>query len=359
VTSGQQESTFDQLSVDHIRFYVRDVAAKAAGFGQRYGLDLVKGRSTDADDATSIALISNGIRLVFTEPLIRDHPGAAYLEQHGDGVADIALRTGDAAAAFAEAVRRGAQPISGPAENSGRVTASIAGFGDVVHTFVEYRDGAATLPPGFEAGAEVTAQATAGLREVDHFAVCLEAGQLDPTVDFYVEVLDFATIFEERIVVGSQAMLSKVVQSRSGAVTLTLIEPDVSCDPGQIDQFIKNHGGAGVQHVALTTDDIVRSVGTLVERDVEFLVTPGTYYELLAQRLELSRHEVGELRALNLLVDEDHDGQLYQIFARSTHPKNTFFMEIIERAGARTFGSGNIKALYEAVELQRSKQEPQ
>ena len=359
MTTGPEHSTFDQLSVDHIRFYVRDVAAKASLFGQRYGLDLVMGRTAPADDATSIALISDRIRMVFTEPRIPDHPGAAYLEQHGDGVADIALRTRDAAGAFAEAVRRGAQPVSGPSESNGRVTASIMGFGDVVHTFVEYRDGAASLPPGFETGAEVVPQESVGLCEVDHFAVCLEPGQLDPTVDFYVSVLDFSSIFEERIVVGRQAMLSKVVQSSSGAVTLTLIEPDVSRDPGQIDDFIKNHGGAGVQHVALTTDDIVRSVGTLVERGVDFLVTPGTYYDLLAQRLEPSRHEVGELRKLNLLVDEDHDGQLYQIFARSTHPNNTFFMEVIERAGARTFGSGNIKALYEAVETQRGEQEQQ
>jgi len=152
-------------------------------------------------------------------------------------------------------------------------------------------------------------------------------------------------------------MDSKVVQSRSGAVTFTLIEPDLSQQPGQIDDFLRNHGGAGVQHIAFAAEDIVKAVGLITSRGVEFLDTPASYYSLLPRRLRLARHTVDELQGLNVLVDEDHDGQLFQIFSRSVHPRNTLFLEVIERLGARTFGSGNIKALYEAVELQRARDE--
>lgn len=267
-------------------------------------------------------------------------------------MANIALTASDAAGAFTEAVRRGAAAVAEPAERDGLVTASIRGFGDVIHTFVQRPalTDARTLP-GFSAVPEEGARFDSGLGAIDHFAVCLEAGQLASTVEFYEKVLDFRMIFEERIVVGSQAMDSKVVQSRSGSVTLTLIEPDTSLDPGQIDKFLKNHGGAGVQHIAFTADNIVESVGLLKSVGVSFLSTPDAYYRLLS--VDLAKHSVSRLRELDVLVDEDHDGQLFQIFTASVHPLGTFFMEVIERLGARTFGSGNIKALYEAVERQR------
>jgi 4-hydroxymandelate synthase len=172
-------------------------------------------------------------------------------------------------------------------------------------------------------------------------------------VKFYERVLGFRRTFSERIVVGAQAMDSEVVQSRSGRVTLTLIAPDVSREPGQIDEFLKNHGGAGVQHIAFAATDIVQAISTLRANHVEFLRTPDSYYLMLPKRLDLAAHSVDELRSLNVLADADHDGQLFQIFAKSVHPRRTFFFEVIERLGASTFGSGNIKALYQAVELER------
>jgi 4-hydroxymandelate synthase len=190
---------------------------------------------------------------------------------------------------------------------------------------------------------------------IDHFAACLPAGTLDPTVAFYESALGFSVIFEERIVVGAQAMLSRVVQSASSQVILTLIEPDLSAQPGQIDEFVKNHDGAGIQHIAFKTGAIGPAVSALREREVEFLTAPSAYYRLLTERLQLAAYSVDELQQLNILVDEDHDGQLFQIFAKSTHPRRTFFFELIERLGARTFGSGNIRALYEAVEAERIK----
>ncbi|MGP4011173.1 4-hydroxyphenylpyruvate dioxygenase [Streptomyces sp. 4N124] len=351
-------SVFDELSIDHVEFYVQDTAVAAAQFIDSYGFE-VYGASEPAHSAEavrSVALGKNQIRLVLTMAQGADHPAAAYVEQHGDGVANIALTTSNATEAFTEAVRRGAAPVAEPAERDGLTTASIRGFGDVVHTFVQRPASSdARVLPGFSSVPETGARFDSGLGEIDHFAVCLEARQLTPTVEFYEKILDFQMIFEERIVVGRQAMDSKVVQSRSGSVTLTLIEPDTSLEPGQIDKFLKNHDGAGVQHIAFTADNIVESVGLLKSRGVSFLSTPDAYYRLLS--VDLTKHSVSELQELDILVDEDHDGQLFQIFTSSVHPHGTFFMEVIERLGARTFGSGNIKALYEAVERQRAEAE--
>ncbi len=332
-------SHFEDLTVDHIGLRVVDLDAWTTEFVHGYGLTV-----TDAPDRTgagrTAVLARGGIRLVLRQPPHEGHPDAVYTRRHGDGVADIALGTADAAGAFAEAVRRGARPLAEPVERDGVVTASVAGFGDVAHTFVQR--------PAARPTADAAATDT-GLRQVDHFAVCVEAGELDTTVAFYQRVLDFRMIFEERITVGAQAMNSKVVQSRSGLVTLTVIEPDTTRDPGQIDGFLKNHGGAGVQHVAFTTDDIVHTVTAMRSAGVEFLATPDAYYGRLPERLALSRHSSGQLGSLRILADEDHAGQLFQIFTRSTHPFRTLFFEVIERAGATTFGSGNIRALYEAV----------
>jgi 4-hydroxymandelate synthase len=353
----RQVRTFDDLVLDHVVFHVADAEARAVEFGRGYGLDMYAcAGAPRGAGAYSVAVGRRDICLVFTEFGADDHPAAAYVQAHGDGVADIALATPDARGAFAEAVRRGARPVARPAAVDGIVTASIAGFGDIVHTFVERTASPAgrRVLPGFTPTDRPAAEDT-GVAVLDHFAVCLEGGQLDPTVEFYERVLDFRMIFEEKIVVGRQSMNSKVVQSVSGTVTLTLIEPDMTRDPGQIDEFLKNHGGAGVQHIAFTTSDIVASIRAMKARGVEFLNTPGAYYDLLGERIELDRHSIPGLRELNILADEDHDGQLFQIFARSTHPRGTFFMEVIERAGARTFGAGNIKALYEAVEAERLK----
>ena len=239
------------------------------------------------------------------------------------------------------------------------VTASIVGFGDVTHTFIQRLPSTdAHALPGLvpSAGSTVGTEESTGLRAIDHFAVCLEAGQLLPTVTYYEQVLDFRTMFSERIIVGQQVMDSIAVQSLSGTFRLTLLEPDLSQDSGQIDQFLKDHGGPGIQHIAFAADDIAREVSGLGAAGVEFLRTPGAYYDHMPQRLVPVRHSIERLRELSILADQDQDGQLFQIFTRSVHPRGTLFFEIIERFGARTFGSANIKALYCAVEAERTRE---
>lgn len=349
---------FRDLTLDHVKFYVEDVSGAATALSESYGFGTYAASGFPdgrVSDTYSVALGTDRIRLVLCSAQTDDHPGRAYVEAHGDGVCDIAIRADDVAVTFAEAVSRGARPIADPVARDGMVTATIGGFGDVVHTLVQRpADVDPRVLPGFGM-LDRSGPPGVGLHEMDHFAVCVEAGRLDETVAYYERTLGFSMIFSERITVGAQAMNSKVVQSAGGTVTLTIIEPDLSRDPGQIDDFLKNHGGAGVQHIAFTSEDIVASIDGLRDRGIELLTTPASYYELLAGRLELSKHSVGDLQRLNILVDEDHDGQLFQIFARSTHPRRTFFFEVIERCGARTFGSGNIKALYEAVELESAK----
>ncbi len=364
MSRGTTVSAFECLGVDHVGLSVADLAEATELFVGRYGLGIYARSADSPAGVRTVAMGRQDIRFVLTEAGDADHPAAAYVERHGDGVSDIALSTRDAAAAFTEAVRRGARPVAPPTTRDGVVTASIAAFGDVVHTFVQRPSSSdMRVLPGLRAVTDMPGEPAPGaapdlgLRTIDHFAVCLEAGQLIPAVEFYRTVLDFEMVFTERIVVGRQAMDSMVVQSRSGTVTLTLIEPDLSKDAGQIDQFVKDHGGAGVQHIAFATDDIVRDVDRLSAVGIGFLRTPGAYYDLVPERMELLRHSLDRLRELNILVDQDQDGQLLQIFTRSVHPRGTLFFEVIERLGARTFGSGNIKALYTAVELEQARNE--
>ncbi|MEV6009051.1 4-hydroxyphenylpyruvate dioxygenase [Streptomyces sp. NPDC051976] len=328
--------------VEYVEMYVADARRSAEEFVDLYGFTVV-GRASGADrgaaDAESLALRHGRITLVLTQGLDDDHPASSFVLTHGDGVADLALRTADPRAAYDEAVRDGAIPAGTPGRPA------VVAFGDVVHSFVA---GGTELPDGFtpvEGGPGADR-----LGVVDHIAVCVEAGELERTVAYYVTALGFRVIFEERIVVGAQAMLSQVVQSASGEVTLTVIEPDTSAEPGQIDDFLKNNCGAGVQHLAFTTQGIPDTVAWLSARGVQFLTTPAAYYAHLEERITPSAYSVEQLRAGNILVDEDHAGQLFQLFAAAKPPRRTFFLEIIERRGARTFGSGNIKALYEAVE---------
>ncbi len=337
-------------TIDHLGFHVADADKSAHRMREDYGM-AVLAEGSRAEGERSVLVGAGAVRMLFTQPLTDDHPAARYVREHGDGVADIALRVADPRAAHDLAVARGARSLAAPAERDGVATAAVAGFGDVAHTLVARAPGR-DLPPGLTPVAGVPADL--GLEAVDHVAVCLPPGELAPAVARYRDVLGFSTIFEERIAVGAQAMVSAIVRSDGGDATLTLIEPDPGAEPGHIDGFLRDHRGPGVQHIALGTADITGTVGLLRERGVSFLDAPDAYYRLLAERLDLRRHTVEALRGLGVLVDEDHDGQLFQIFARSTHPRNTVFFEVIERLGATTFGSGNIRALYEAVERGRA-----
>ncbi|OMI35076.1 4-hydroxyphenylpyruvate dioxygenase [Streptomyces sparsogenes] len=341
------------LTLNHLELYVPDAEAAAAGFQHQYGLSRLMTLVEPGAGFRSVALGLPRLPLLVTEGLTERHPASRFVAAHGAGVADIALRAPDARAAFAAAVARGAHPLSPPAAADGGVRAAVTAFGDVAHSFVQVPDGAAgSWVPGL--GTLPAAEDSPTLLErVDHLAVCLPAGGLAPAVRFYREVLGLRAVFEERVEVGGQAMESTAVQNAAEDVTLTLLEPAAGADRGQISEFLEGNNGAGVQHIAFATGDIARSVTELTARGVEFLTTSGAYYDRLAARLSADRHPLPTLRELNILMDEDHDGRLYQIFTRSACPRRTLFFEVIERCGARTFGSGNIRALYQAVADER------
>jgi 4-hydroxymandelate synthase len=352
--------------IDHIELFVGDAQQSAFYYSAAFGFTVSGqgGPETGLVGQRSLLMTQAGINLVLTSGLYPEHPATEYVLRHGDGVAVIAMETDDVAATFDELVGRGARPLARPQSysdfDSTVIVAEVAGFGDVIHRLVERRGpgglpiragvGASFMPGAIQPVASPPTLAEPLVQLIDHFAVCVPAGQLKATVEFYQRVFGFDDIFSEYIDVAGQGMHSTVVQSKSGLVTYTLIEPDTSRRPGQIDDFLHGHGGAGVQHVALITDDIVGTVSRFSERGVRFLKTPASYYETLEARVGPVEAPVAELGRLGILVDRDHWGQLLQIFAESSHVRRTFFMEVIERRGARLFGSGNIKALYEAKE---------
>lgn len=341
------------LGLDHVEMYVGDVDRHVADYVGRYGFRIAAVSPPQCDSHRSIALHQGGIVLVITQALDGRHPAAGFVAAHGDGIADIALRTADARAAFATAISRGATALQAPQRVDDLLTARIRAFGDVVHSLVERAPGESGVGrlPGLIPVDESTTEAACGLRAIDHFAVCVEAGDLEAATRFYEEVFGFARTLEERIVLGGQLIDTCGVRNVAGDVTLVLIEPSSAHEPGHIDAFLQRNRGAGVQHLAFICDDIVTAVRTLRDRGVLFLHTPDSYYQQLPRRLALPEPRVRKLRAHGVLADTDPDGQLLQIFMHSTHPRGTFFHELIERVGGTGFGSRNIRALYESVEL--------
>lgn len=349
----------DVTRIDHVEFHTADADRTARRLSEGFGFRVAGALGSRDAGQRSVLLRQGGIQVLVTMAAEADHPVAEYAARHGEGVATVGLATADPDAALVEALDRGAVPLpaappTGWAEPVDAVR--IRAFGSVGHRFVTAGalaarfaepDAAATAPEG--------AEPLEMLDELDHIAVCVPAGELAATVALHRDVLGFGSIFTERIEVGTQAMNSEVVQSATGTVTLTILEPDPERERGQIDDFLAAHGGPGVQHLAWRTGDIATALPELARRGVGFLAAPGTYYEELAKLPEATGVPLEVLRELNVLVDRDESGELFQIFSRSTHPRRTFFMEIIERRHARTFGTSNITALYRAVELDRSR----
>ncbi|MDR3080487.1 MAG: 4-hydroxyphenylpyruvate dioxygenase [Streptomyces sp.] len=319
----------------------------------------VAGPATGTHDRRSTVLRSGEVTLVVTQALGHGTAVARSVERHGDFIADLAITCSDVHAAFDRAVLAGAtalqQPTPAPTYGQDSWFAVVSGFGDIRHTLVlETGEGSLTLPPDRDWALLPAATDTGGPRPVlDHVAICLEAGTLRKTAEFYEAAFDTPYYSSEYIEVGGQAMDSIVVRNTGGGITFTLIEPDESRLPGQINRFLESHNGPGVQHLAFRVDDIVDSVRSLGDRGVAFLHTPGAYYDVLTERVSGMADRIEDLRETNVLVDRDEWGHLLQIFTRSPYPRGTLFYEYIQRNGARGFGSSNIKALYEAVERER------
>lgn len=349
--------------IDHIEFYVGNAYATSYFFIHALGFRPLAqaGLETGQRDRTSFAVAQGEIRLVFTNALDPDGPIAGHARLHGDGIRDVALAVDDAARAFARAVELGAEPVarpeSVPAEGGSVRTAVVKTFGDTVHSLVERKGTQGALPPGFRAWSgprTVAGGEDASLAAIDHVACCVEAGTLDRWVRFYQEAFGFREAHHEDIVTDHSAMNSKVVESENGAVKLPIMEPAHGRSKSQIDEYLDYHHGPGAQHLALRSSDIVATVRALRRGGVEFLETPPTYYDAIPARLGDVGEDLGLLRDLNVLVDRDRWGVLLQVFTKPITGRPTGFLEIVQRKGARGFGGGNVRALFEAVERQQA-----
>jgi 4-hydroxyphenylpyruvate dioxygenase/4-hydroxymandelate synthase len=345
-------------SVDHVELYVGDAMLSAYFFCQALGFQMVAHAAPESglEGRRSILLGQGSSRMVVTSALGSEGPVADYVRAHGDGVKDVAFATPDVAGAFVEAVRRGARPVQEPVTYEGAggrvVKASIAGPGDLVHSFIQRDSTAGGFLPDMYLPLETAPGSPEALfSALDHVALCLEHGTLLDTVDFYKDVLGFEQTHEENVRTEYSGMNSRVVQTADGRICFPMQEPFTGARRGQLEYFLMAHGGSGVQHLAFLASDITRAVDMLRRGGMSILDVPPGYYETLETRLgDLRGFRRETLQERNILMDRDAWGHLLQAFTRTQHARQTLFFEVIQRQEARGFGGANIQALYEAKE---------
>lgn len=348
---------------DHIEFYVGNAKQASLFYQHCMGFELVAyaGPETGMRDRTSYVLQQNKVRFVLTTALRPDSDIASHVHKHGDGVKVLALWVDDAKKSFHETTSRGAVATQEPQvlkDESGEVVlASIKTYGDTIHTFVERKNYRGPFLPGFKARKSSFASDPTGLLHVDHCVGNVELGKMNEWVRFYEEVMGFKlliTFDDKDISTEYSALMSKVVSNGNGYIKFPINEPATGKKKSQIEEYLEFYQGAGVQHIALATDDIVYTVAELRKRGMEFLYVPDTYYEDVPDRAGRIEEDLKDLKKLNILIDRDEEGYLLQIFSRPVQDRPTLFFEIIERNGAKSFGKGNFKALFESIEREQA-----
>jgi 4-hydroxyphenylpyruvate dioxygenase len=350
---------------DHLEFYVGDAKQAAYYFTNAWGFTPVAyaGLETGQRDRCSYVLEQGNIRFVLTSALEPGSDIGRHVELHGDGVIDIALRVEDAGRAYHEATSRGAKGLLEPTERRdeyGMVKlASIGTYGETKHTFVERKDYNGAFLPGYVAlPSHLPRRARpAGLASIDHIVGNVELGKMNEWVSFYERVLGFSQLqhFDDRAISTEySALMSKVMQNGSGRIKFPINEPAPGRRKSQIEEYLDFYKTPGVQHIALNTTDIISTVRGLIERGVEFLQTPSNYYTDVLDRVGTIAEDIKQLEELSILIDHDDEGYLLQIFSKPIVARPTVFIEVIERKGARGFGEGNFKALFEALEREQA-----
>ncbi|MBU6238796.1 MAG: 4-hydroxyphenylpyruvate dioxygenase [Planctomycetes bacterium] len=353
--------------IDHVRFFVGNARQSAYFYRNAYGFDVVAyaGLETKVKHEAGYVVRQGGITFVLVSPLRANHPDASRLILHGDGVSDIALQVDDVRRAYHLAVERGAIGVIGPTELKDDFGvyeyATIRAYGDTTHTFVNRDQYHGAFAPGFDPidpsrYSPATYHPT-GLLAIDHIVGNVELGKMNEWVEFYRRVLGFEQLvsFDDRdISTEYSALMSKVVQGGRGRIKFPINEPAHGKRRSQIEEYIDFYGGAGVQHIAMATNDIIKTVSALRANDVSFLRVPRTYYDDLKDRVGNIKEDIHELAELGILVDRDDEGYMLQIFTKPVQDRPTLFFEIIQREGAKSFGKGNFKALFEAIEREQS-----
>ncbi len=344
-------------AVHHVEFWVGNAKQAAYYYRKAFGFNQIaySGLETNDREKASYVLQQGRIRMVFSTPLNGNNELAEHIRKHGDGVKDIAFHVDDAKSCYDACIARGAKSAHEPetlSDEYGSITkASIYTYGETVHSFISHNDYNGPFLPGFIEskvdGDEV------GLKFVDHIVGNVELGKMEHWVNFYADIMGFSQIQEfsdDDIATEYSALMSKVMESDNGRIKFPINEPAEGKKKSQIDEYLEFYEGPGVQHVALLTSDIIKTITKLKENGVEFLEVPDTYYEDLTKRVGVIDEDLEVLRKLKILVDRDDEGYLLQLFTKPVEDRPTVFYEVIQRKGSRGFGIGNFKALFEAIE---------
>lgn len=353
-----------QIDWDHVEFYVGNAKQAAHYYMSAFGFEQLAyaGPETGVKDRVSYLLVQNSLRFVLTTSLLPDGPIAEHVRLHGDGVRDVAILVEDARAAWQAARDGGAVSVLEPTvledEHGKLVLATIATYGDTVHSFVQRSDYHGVFAPGFVERRRSLTVRPVGLNAIDHCVGNVGWGEMDAWGEFYARVFGFSQLvsFDDRdISTEYTALRSKVMTDARHLVKFPINEPAQGKKKSQIEEYLDFYHGAGVQHIAIRTDDIIETVRALLANGVEFLDTPDSYYEMLAERVGHIDEAIETLRTLRILVDRDDLGYMLQIFTKPLQDRPTVFFEIIQRKGSLSFGKGNFKALFVSIEREQER----
>ena len=348
---------------DYVEFYVGNAKQAAHFYKTAFGFQSVaySGPETGVKDRASYVVRQNKLTLMLTTPMRAKNDIADHIYKHGDGVKVLALRVEDAKSAWAETTKRGGKSYLKPTtlnDNDGEVVMSgIHTYGDVVHLFIERKNYRGAFMPGFRKWESTYNPPDTGLQYVDHCVGNVGWNQMNPWVKFYEDVMGFRNIltFDDKdISTEYSALMSKVMSNGNGFVKFPINEPAEGKKKSQVEEYLDFYDGEGVQHVAMATNNIIETVTDLQNRGVDFLQVPSSYYDTLLDRVGHIDEEIGALKKLGILVDRDDEGYLLQIFTKPVEDRPTLFFEIIQRKGAKSFGKGNFKALFEAIEREQA-----
>ena len=359
----EAEDFLPLLGTDHVELIVGNAKQSAYYYMNAWGFQPVayKGLETGDADSVSYVLRQDKITLVLTTPLVADGPLNDHLNRHGDGVKAVALWVDDAAKSWKETTSRGAVSVFEPhtrEDGDGQVVLSaIETYGDTIHVFVERKAYKGIFLPGYQAWNPAGGAAAVGLKYIDHMVGNVGWGEMNTWCEFYAKVMGFAQLvsFDDKdISTEYTALMSKVMSNGNGRIKFPINEPAEGRKKSQIEEYIDFYQGAGVQHIAVATDNIIETVTELQARGIEFLQVPSTYYDTVLDRVGEIDEDLAPLRDLGILIDRDDEGYLLQIFTKPVVDRPTMFFEIIQRKGAQSFGKGNFKALFEAIEREQA-----
>ena len=349
---------------DHLELWVGNAKQAAYFYEHAFGFTRTAyaGPETGVRDRASYVLEQGGIRLVFTSGVREDSEVTQFASRHGDGAKDVALQVPSATEAYRQAIQRGARGVREPQwleDEFGRVElASIATYGEIIHTFVNREDYAGQYLPGYRSAVDNGQPSTGvGLVALDHVVGNVELGRMDHWVEFYERVFGMTNIVhfgDDQIQTEYSALMSKVMSDGSGKIKFPINEPAEGKRKSQIEEYLEFNGGPGVQHIAMQSEDIVGTVEAMTARGMAFLDTPEAYYDEVEARVGEISEDYADLKRLRILADRDEDGYLLQIFTKTAQDRPTMFFEVIERHGATTFGEGNFRALFESIEREQA-----